>query len=313
MSQINSRLGAKSGAYGWYAQIKGSTFDGGQLLARKEDILASGAVFVASVMPSVNFNQITPEVAKQVAAVMKQFTDEGVKVWLRFAHEMNWYVQDGTYHGTSTDFITAWKNIYEANCKGNANVKCFWSPNQAGSMKDLEPWWPGPEFIDIVGIDCYPRAGDSTEGNALFERLYGSFYDTFSKPYDLPFAIGETGAGNGQKEGWLKQLVSQDRSKYPNYVSMSWFEFDKEADFRIVMTDDATLQKTKDILLSGSDGSCGSGSGSGNGTQPITPKPSTTGTPQVTGTKVPETKTSQATSTKVSGLEPSQTAQCDWG
>lgn len=226
---------------------------------------------------------------------MKEFTDAGVEVWLRFAHEMNWYVTDGTYQGTSQDFITAWKNIYDANCKNNEHVKCFWSPNQAGSMSDLEPYWPGPDYVDLVGIDCYPKSSDDTSGNALFAKLYGDFYNTYSAPYGKPFAIGETGAGTGQKEGWLKQLVSQDKTKYPNYVSMSWFEFDKEADFRIVMTDDSTLQQTKDMLLSGGNESCG---GSGNGTIPITGTPEPNAT---TGTKL--------TSTKAPAAEPT----CDWG
>jgi len=125
--------------------------------------------------------------------------------------------------------------------------------------------------------------------------MYGSFYDTFSKPYELPFAIGETGAGPGQKEGWLKQLVSQDRSKYPNYVSMSWFEFDKEADFRIVMTDDAMLAKTKQVLLTGGDGTCGGGVGSGNGTVPVT------------------LPTSPELSKTAPGSKPTSTGKCDWG
>ncbi|KAL5386154.1 hypothetical protein DPSP01_004238 [Paraphaeosphaeria sporulosa] len=257
MAEINSKLGAKASTYGWYAQITSSGFDGSQLLAVKDDVVASGAVFVASVMPSVNFNEITEDVAKQVASVMKQFTDAGVTVWLRYAHEMNWYVSDGTYHGSSADFLTSWKNIYNAACKDNAKVSCFWSPNQAGSASDLAPWWPGEDFVDLVGIDCYPRSGDDTSSNELFDRLYGSFYDAYSKPFGLPFAIGETGAGTGQKEQWLKTLVSQEKSKYPNYVSMSWFEFDKEADFQIVMTDDATLQSTKATLLSGGNEQCG--------------------------------------------------------
>ncbi|KAF2472487.1 glycoside hydrolase [Lindgomyces ingoldianus] len=258
MSQINAALGAKSSTYGWYAQIKSSSFDGSQLTAIMDDVKASGAVFVASVMPSINFNQISTSVADQVAAVMKKFTDEGIEVWLRFGHEMNWYVQDGTYHGTAADFVTAWKNIYNANCKGNSKVKCFWSPNCA-SAASLSSWWPGNEFVDIVGIDCYPKAGADVSGTSLFQQFYGDFYNTFSKPYNLPFAIGETGAGGSQKEGWLKQLVAPGLKKqYPNYVSMSWFEFDKEADFRIVMTDGNTLSQTKQTLLSGS-GSCGGG------------------------------------------------------
>lgn len=311
MAQINSKLGAKAATYGWYAQISSSNFDGSQLLAVKDDIVASGAVFVASVMPSVNFKEVTPEVAQQVAAAMKKFTDAGVMVWLRYAHEVNWYVKDGTYHGTSEDFVTSWKNIYEANCKDNDKVKCYWSPNQEGDMKNLEPFWPGPEYVDLVGIDCYPKSGDDTSGNDLFDRLYGDFYKTYSEPYDLPFAIGETGAGPGQKEGWLKQLVSQDKSKYPNYVSMSWFEFDKEADFRIVMTDDSTLQQTKEILLSGSDGSCSGGSGGstpGNGTVPMEnpPPQSATRTPTATGGPA-------ATGGPGLVLESTDESNCSWG
>ncbi|KAF2638720.1 glycoside hydrolase [Massarina eburnea CBS 473.64] len=268
MDQINSKLGARAATYGWYAQIKGSTFDGSQLLAVKDDVVKSGAVFVASVMPSVNFNQITPEVAKQVAAVMKKFTDEGVPVWLRFAHEMNWYVKDGTYHGDVAGFQTAWKNIYNANCKGNDKVKCFWSPNQ-GAAKDLQQWWPGKEYVDIVGIDCYPKADDDTSKISLFDKFYGDFYNTFSKANDLPFAIGETGAGTGKKDAWLKTVVSKEvKAKYPNYVSMSWFEYNKEADFRVVMTDDKTLANTKKTLLAGGNETCGKGKGSGNAMVP---------------------------------------------
>lgn len=299
MAEINEKLGAKASTYGWYAQITSSGFDGSQLLAVKEDVVASGAVFVASVMPSVNFNQITDDVAAQVASVMKQFTDAGVTVWLRYAHEMNWYVSDGTYHGTSEDFLASWKTIYNAACKDNAKVSCFWSPNQAGSASDLQPWWPGEEFVDLVGIDCYPRSGDDTSSNELFDRLYGGFYDAYSKPYGLPFAIGETGAGTGQKDQWLKTLVTQDKSKYPNYVSMSWFEFDKEADFQIVMTDDATLQKTKATLLSGGNDQCG-GTGNGNGTAPPAQTSATSKPPQ--------------TATSTSAAKPTNSGPgCEWG
>lgn len=44
MAQINDKLGAKASTYGWYAQIKSSSFDGSQLLAVKEDVVASGMI-----------------------------------------------------------------------------------------------------------------------------------------------------------------------------------------------------------------------------------------------------------------------------
>ncbi|KAF1969331.1 glycoside hydrolase, partial [Bimuria novae-zelandiae CBS 107.79] len=299
MAQINSKLGAQSSTYGWYAQISSSGFDGSQLLAVKDDVVASGAVFVASVMPGrdINFSAVTADVAKQVASVMKQFTDAGVTVWLRYAHEMNWYIKDGTYNGDAASFVTSWKHVYDAACRDNPLVSCFWSPNQ-DSTANIEPWWPGDDYVDLVGIDCYPRSKDGTPNSAMFDKLYGGFYDKFSKPYNLPFAIGETGAGSGQKEPWLETLVSADtKAKYPNYVSMSWFEFDKEADFRIVMTDEGTLGKTKEILLKGGDEQCG---GSGNGTTP----PVETETPVSNAPSTTSTSAAKPTNSS---------ARCDWG
>jgi hypothetical protein len=275
MAQLNSNLGAKAAYYGWYSQIRSSSYDGSQLTAVLEDVVASGATFVASVMPSIPFNQVTDQVASQVAAVMKKFTDRGVKVWLRFGHEMNWYVTDGTYHGTSAEFITAWKKIYAANCANNDAVQCFWSPNRVGDASSLSPWWPGKDLVDVVGIDCYPdpSKGDDTSDTGLFDKMYGSFYKTYSAPYGLPFAIGETGAGNGMKENWLKQLVGADKkAKYPNYEMMSWFEYDKEADFRVVMSGDSSItSQTKQILLAGAGSNCGTGGG--NGSLPVTSAP----------------------------------------
>ena len=290
MADINGKLGAKSATYGWYAQITGNGFDGQQFLAIKDDIVASGAVFVASVMPYIDFSAVTPDVASQVAAVMKQFTDAGVTVWLRYAHEMNYYVTDGTYKGDAGAFVESWKNIYNAACKDNDKVACFWSPNQAGNpASDLASWWPGEEFVDLVGIDCYPTKDDDTSSGALFDKLYGGFYDAFSKPYGLPFAIGETGANAEKKEAWLKTLVGQ-KEKYPNYVSMSWFEYDKEADFRIVETDEGTLGQTKETLLAGGNDQC-SAPATGNETAPA-PAPS------------------ESASVPADG---GQAGQCDWG
>lgn len=293
MADINSKLGAKSATYGWYAQITSDGFSGQQFLNIKDDIVSSGAVFVASVMPYIDFSAVTPDIANQVASVLKQFTDAGVTVWLRYGHEMNYYVTDGTYKGDAGSFVQSWKNIYNAACKDNDKIACFWSPNQAGNpASDLQSWWPGEEFVDLVGIDCYPTKNDDTSSSDLFDKLYGGFYDAFSKPYGLPFAIGETGAGAGQKGAWLKTLVEQ-KERYPLYVSMSWFEYDKEADFRIVETDEGTLGQTKGTLLAGGNDQCG---GSGNGT--AQPAPS---------------GTAPSGSAPTDGGDPGSGDQCDWG
>lgn len=61
------------------------------------DVVASGAVFIPAVMPTgVTFSEINASVAQQIASVLEQFTSQGVEVWLRFAHEVNYYVMPDT-------------------------------------------------------------------------------------------------------------------------------------------------------------------------------------------------------------------------
>lgn len=43
-------------------------------------------------MPTIPLSEVTSSVASQVASVLEQFTGRGVEVWLRFGHEMNYYV-----------------------------------------------------------------------------------------------------------------------------------------------------------------------------------------------------------------------------
>lgn len=61
------------------------------------DVVTSGAVFIPAIMPTgVRFCDINETVAQQIASVLNQFTSQGVEVWLRFAHEVNYYVLPDT-------------------------------------------------------------------------------------------------------------------------------------------------------------------------------------------------------------------------
>lgn len=107
----------------------------------------------------------------------------------------------------------------------------FWSPN-SDSVTNIQGWWPGANYVDIVGLDVYPGSG------ATFASAYGAFYNAFAKTYNKHFCIGETGAGNdavANKEAWVKQLANTDVSAYPCYKSATWFEYNKGGDdFRVI-------------------------------------------------------------------------------
>jgi len=247
MKEINQRLGAVSSTYGMYSHLNSNDYDGYELLEEFLDVVNSGAVFIPSVMPvlTTGFSGITLNIASQVATVMRKFTDKGVVVWLRFAHEMNWYVDPAAsprYYGTIPEYISAWKAIANA-VSDNPLVWMFWSPNNLGGnpASELDQWYPGDDVVDLVGIDCYPQFTNQT-----FEWCYKDFYDRFSAAKQKPFAIGETGADAELKDEWIKELVGQSRADYPNYISMSWFEYLKQGvDYRLVMGDEETLKQTK--------------------------------------------------------------------
>ena len=121
----------------------------------------------------------------------------------------------------------------------------FWSPNyDSNPSSNLNGWWPGANYVDIVGMDVYPSAGSS------FEDVYGAFYSAFATRYNKHFAIGETGGANGgtgpPKEQWATHRANTHDSAYPCYKSATWFEFYKgEDDFRIIQEQSAaTIKET---------------------------------------------------------------------
>jgi len=241
--QNKVKSGTTPCTYGDYAHIV-STSDYGDVVMGNSASTASksGAVFTISLQPFIPFDQVD---ASKVAASMNNILSKGLSVvWLRFAHEMNWYIStnskntgDIKYYGSTDDFKTLWKNI--ANAVDRSKVKMFWSPNGAVPPDTITSigtdWWPGAEYVDIVGMDNYPQQEQT------FADAFGEFYDTYSKPNNLPFALGETGWLNGgtddQNKYWLGQVSSADAlARCPNYLGFSWFEYDKpsEGDFRVV-------------------------------------------------------------------------------
>lgn len=118
----------------------------------------------------------------------------------------------------------------------------FWSPN-VDTVDVLNGWWPGANYVDIVGMDYYPDPGST------FASAYSAFYDGFANKYSKPFCIGETGVKDGgtiaDREAWVTELANTNVSAYPCYISTTWFEFDKEVDFRVIQgQSQSTITKT---------------------------------------------------------------------
>ncbi|GAA6061496.1 hypothetical protein JCM10212_000200 [Sporobolomyces blumeae] len=267
MSDIRDGLGIKSSFYGWYAQLPASgDWDGSQLLSQMDDVKACNCIFQPAVMPTKGWKGLTSSDNSQalaIAKVMKQFTDEGIDVHLRFAHEVNWYQTDGTYQGTADDFKEGWKTVAAA-VADNPKVKMFFTPNIAGSIDDYDKYMPEDlSTVHLLGIDWYP-----TDATQRFVDHMAPLYDKYCKDGKILFAIGETGNGweapIEDRLKWLDELTSEETAKaMPYYVGITWFNYDKEREFRLwIKDDDSTDSATKDWL--GSNDVVASGATAGN-------------------------------------------------
>lgn len=251
MSEINSWTNSKSAFYGYYAQAQsGKTFDGSQLLAVIDDVKASGAIFQPAVMPTGGWQGLTASDNSQainIANVMKQFTDQGIEVWLRFAHEVNWYQTDGTYSGGVSDFQAGWKAVSDAMDQIAPDVKMFFTPNIA-SEEEYDTYYPQGGRVDVIGIDYYPSQ------SGTFVSRMKSFHDKYTND-NVKFAIGETGWGQSAdistRLAYVQEITSDETlSALPNFVGATWFNFMKGYDFRIVTGDDSTTSSTVSFFAS---------------------------------------------------------------
>ncbi len=125
-----------------------------------------------------------------IANYLKMLQDSGVVVMWRPYHEMNggWF-----WWGAKNDFPQLWKIMYErfTNHHKLNNLIWTWSPNITSGREnmDFDAFYPGDQYVDIVGIDGYNDLknwdNDSDEKKDLDEII--------SMAGDRPSAITELG------------------------------------------------------------------------------------------------------------------------
>lgn len=170
----------------------------------------------------------------------------GRPVWLRPFHEMNgnWYPWAGTAAGnTPADFIAAWQHVNGIfKNAGATNVKFVWCPN-ADSVPNttanaIAKYWPGGAYVDYIAIDGY-NFGTTTSTWRSFSSVFGAAYATVSTlNATKPIIIAETGCGTvgGDKAAWITDMFKVIPTKFPRMTGVTWFNVEKERDWRIEST-----------------------------------------------------------------------------
>lgn len=167
-----------------------------------------------------------------------------VKVYLRPMHEMNgnWYPWCGTVNGnTPAEYVSVWRHVRDVFRREHADaVRWVWSP-YVFSYPDItengfDAYYPGDDAVDLVGLDGYNWGNETEWGKwQSFSELFGEAYARVTELSARPVLIAETASaeGGGDKAAWLADMLEQLTSGYPRVEAVSWFDIQKECDWRI--------------------------------------------------------------------------------
>jgi hypothetical protein len=117
----------------------------------------------------------------------------GHPVLATFAHEMNgnWYPwgDGGSEHTTPAQWIAAWDHVVTViNAQAPGLVTWVWAPNVEEVAASVAQYWPGAQYVGVVGLDGY-LADDS----ATYQSVFGQTVADVRALTSLPIWISETG------------------------------------------------------------------------------------------------------------------------
>ena len=184
-----------------------------------------------------------------LTTVANQLTAAGnPRVYIRFAHEMNgnWYPWGAGVNGNVTgDYANAWRHVVDLfNAQGVTNVTWVWAPNinYAGSA-DLVALYPGAAYVGLTGLDGF-NWGTIPSGTGwkrpwdVFGASLGSLQYVAPDKNILITEVASTETeGANTKATWILDAVYYFNhwgdGKPIRIEGFIWFDFDKEARWRI--------------------------------------------------------------------------------
>jgi hypothetical protein len=169
------------------------------------------------------------------------------------------------------DFVAMWRYIVDLFRKdGATNVSWSWHANQLGKAGNgqttaedrLPEWWPGIEWVDLVGMDVYNAAASRNSDWLTFDQIMtgagttwlGNTYGALEKlAPNTPKVIGEFGCHTvpGDKVAWLKDAFDAIPKRYADIMIASYYGIDDGAAKWSLHPEDGTAQAYGDSIEEG--------------------------------------------------------------
>jgi hypothetical protein len=166
---------------------------------------AAGANTVVQINPANpphNTVSIAGIVAGEYDSYLESFADEvadfGHQVVIGFGHEPNgkWYPWGEDYISPSL-WVAAWQHVVKVfRQQGARNVTWLWTMNVISTHKyPISAYWPGPSFVNWVGIDGYYEHAENT-----YAQVFGPTIVAIREFTNAPVLISETAVATTRTE-----------------------------------------------------------------------------------------------------------------
>ena len=203
----------------------------------------SSDLVVSSIIPGGVLNDKFEVWLTRLAEYLKTFKADGKKIPLIFRP---WHEQTGSWSWWGTDICTAeefqalWEYTYDFLTIKNGLTNLVWaySPDRASNLAILMDRYPGDEYIDIIGYDCYcgspvREVDDSDEQWASKCADVAAAYTTrLSEGLDVLsaetarrgkiLALTETGSEGLKIHNWWTEVLYPVLEQYPVAYILAW-------------------------------------------------------------------------------------------
>ena len=184
------------------------------------------------------YKQIVEDIDKAVPA-LKELQDAGIVVLWRPFHEFDggwfWWGMSG-----GEAFVKLWRLMYDRYTNVHGLNNLIWVLGYSHSKTGNTDWYPGDEYVDIIGADVYDPAANAAGGyQGLYQRLEKGFPDT-KKPFALHECgrIPDTAGLQTNKAEWLWYLVwHSDFLRNDKYNTESSITLSYTSDYVLTMSE----------------------------------------------------------------------------
>lgn len=153
-------------------------------------------------------------------------TEDGIKVPVLFRP---WHEHTGSWFWWGKDFCTPeqykklWIMTHDyLHSRGVNNLLYAYSPAGGCTMEEYMERYPGDEYVDLLGFDCYQNSVNDTESYTKVMNETLTVLTQLGEVYHKPIAVTETGMVALPIADWWTNVLYPILDKYPVCYVLVW-------------------------------------------------------------------------------------------